>query len=466
MDDVHDPAYAERLGAEHPDELLRRREFLARTAMAAGVGAAGLAALGPGTLVAQAARLEARVPLPSPRNIPIDTFVVVMMENRSFDHFLGWLPKADGRQAGLSYVDAQGQRKFTRNLAPDYQGCGHPTPGHTWPQGRVQFNDGRCDGFLAAGSGNDEFAIGYYRERDVPLLAALTRNGTTFDRYFSSLLGSTNPNRSYMHAAQSYGDKFMFADIPGDGKPGPQFPTPPGRPFDTTIHHRLRQRGLRATTFYSDDNYGAMWGPKGYRDSAPLADYFQRAATGRLPALSFVDPQLMNAKEALGVSNDQHNVSDIRTGEWFMSDVVHAFLDSPQWRRGALFLVYDEWGGYFDHVRPPSVPDARASSDVDDDFGQMGFRTPAVVLSPWARRGAVDHGRFGHESILKFVEYRFGLRPLTVRDARANNIGAALRFPTQRRRDVALTGAGRRVPNSDPPDLPRAREWNSQACPS
>jgi phospholipase C len=454
VEDVHDPAYAERLGAEHPEELLRRREFLARTAKAAGAGAALAAAMGPQALIAEAARREARNALPSPRNLPIDTFVILMMENRSFDHFLGWLPKADGRQAGLSYVDGEGQRKFTHLLAPDWQGCDHPIPGHTWGEGRVQFNNGRCDGFLAPGSGNDEFAIGYYRKRDVPFLAALTWNGTTFDRYFSSLLGSTNPNRSYMHAAQSYGDKFMFFDIPGDGKPGPQFPTPKGRPFSTTIHHRLRQRGRRAITFFSDDNYGAVWGPKGYRDSAPIGEYFRRAGAGTLPAVSFVDPQLMGAKEVRGLSNDQHNVSDIRTGEWFMSEVVHAFLDSPQWRRGALFLIYDEWGGYFDHVRPPSVPDARQSDDVDEDFGQMGFRIPAVVLSPWAKRGVVNHTRLGHESILKFIEYRFGLRPLTVRDARANNIGTALRFPRSGR-----------VPHLDPPDLPRAREWLSQPCP-
>jgi phospholipase C len=86
-----------------------------------------------------------------------------------------------------------------------------------------------------------------------------------------------------------------------------------------------------------------------------------------------------------------------------MSDVVHPFLRSPQWKRGALFLVWDEWGGFFDHVAPPSVPDANQSSDLDENFGQMGFRVPAVVLSRYAKRGKVIHTRFGHESILRMV---------------------------------------------------------------
>ena len=78
--------------------------------------------------------------------MPVDTFVVLMMENRSFDHYLGWLPNADGRQAGLSYVDAHGVRHATHPLAPDFQGCGHAIPGHLWNEARVQFAGGRCDG--------------------------------------------------------------------------------------------------------------------------------------------------------------------------------------------------------------------------------------------------------------------------------------------------------------------------------
>ena len=87
-----------------------------------------------------------------------------------------------------------------------------------------------------------------------------------------------------------------------------------------------------------------------------------------------------------GLSADEHPLGDVRLGQAFMADVVNAFVRSPNSTRGALFVIYDEWGGFFDHVRPPRVPDDRASPDLNQDFGQMGFRTPAVAISPYARR--------------------------------------------------------------------------------
>src|SRR3954453_23301974 len=102
MSDVHDPDHAEQLEQAAPDEFLRRRDFLARTAATAGLAAGLATTLSPSTLVAEAARVQRHAHLPAPRNLPIDTFVVLMMENRSFDHYLGWLPGADGHQAGLS----------------------------------------------------------------------------------------------------------------------------------------------------------------------------------------------------------------------------------------------------------------------------------------------------------------------------------------------------------------------------
>ena len=111
-----------------------------------------------------------------------------------------------------------------------------------------------------------------------------------------------------------------------------------------------------------------------------------------------------------------------------MSDVVHAFLESPQFERGALFIVYDEWGGFFDHVRPPRVPDVRSSASVAEDFGQMGMRIPAVLVSPYAKRNHVDHNIYGFESILALIRYRFGLSPLTTRDRYARNIVRSFDF--------------------------------------
>jgi phospholipase C len=124
-------------------------------------------------------------------------------------------------------------------------------------------------------------------------------------------------------------------------------------------------------------------------------------------------------------------------------------MESPNWERGALFIVYDEWGGFFDHVRPPSVPDARRSSNVDLDFGLMGFRIPGVVISPYSNRGAVNHLLCGFESITKLITYRFGLGGLTTRDAQANNIGLSMNWSS---------------PNFDRPDLPDPDRIVSSPC--
>src|SRR5213079_1937474 len=108
---------------------------------------------------------QRRAALPSPRNLPIDTFVVLMMENRSFDHFAGWFPGADGEQTGLSYVDDDGNTYQTHPLAPDDQGGGFRAPVHPGGGGRAQLNGGRCDGFRKGV--NDTYAIGYYGEQDI-----------------------------------------------------------------------------------------------------------------------------------------------------------------------------------------------------------------------------------------------------------------------------------------------------------
>jgi phospholipase C len=132
-----------------------------------------------------------------------------------------------------------------------------------------------------------------------------------------------------------------------------------------------------------------------------------------------------------------------------MADVVHAFMESPQWKRGALFIVYDEWGGFFDHVAPPTVPDVRASNDPAQNYGQLGIRIPAVAVSPYARRRFVSHDVFAFESILKLIEYRFGLSPLTRRDAYARNIGRSFDWESKPRLDLPAL--------SDPPDVLSAR---------
>jgi phospholipase C len=432
--DERDPQIAEELQARRPDEALRRREFLQRAAVTGGLAAGLAGVLSPDTILAEATK-RTRANVPDPRNLPIDTFVVLMMENRSFDHYLGWLPGADGRQDGLVYRDAAGNPYDTHRLSPDFQGCAHPDPDHSWDGGRQQLDGGRMDGFLRSGE-NDVFSIGYYAEQDLPFMPAVARAFTTFDRFFCSLLASTYPNREYMHAAQSYGMTDNTMPVSSGGFP------------DTTIFAALAAKGVSSRYFYTDIPVSALWGAPGLARSGQVQEYYERCASGTLPAVSFVDPAF-NGEEQ-GTSGDEHPHGDVRLGQAFMADVVHAFLEGPQFKRGALFIVYDEWGGFFDHVRPPRVPDVRASADVAQDFGQMGLRIPAVLVSPYARRGHVDHNIYGFESILKLIRYRFGLPPLTTRDKYARNMARSFDFDSK--------------PNLDVPSLPDPPQVVGSSC--
>ncbi|MBA2504395.1 MAG: phospholipase [Thermoleophilaceae bacterium] len=436
MTDFRDPMAEERLAFEHPDEHLRRREFLQRTAMTAGLAASMATVLDPTTLVAEAARRQTRKALPSPRNLPIDTFVVLMMENRSFDHYLGWLPGADGRTAGLSYEDRQGNPVETRRFAPDFQGCAHPDPDHGFKDCRTHINGGKMDGFLKS-KDNDEFAVGYYLREDLPFIGHAAVGSTAFDRFFCSHAGSTFPNREYMWAAQDYGHESNVIPTDTSGNP------------DNTIMDACDANGVSARYFFNDLPVSALWGDKGISPnrSGRVEEYYTRAAAGTLPNVTYVDPQFLN--EGGGTSADDHPHGDIRAGQAFVSDVAHAFMESPQFKRGALFIVYDEWGGFFDHVPPPRVPDPRNSRNVDKDHGQMGIRIPAVMISPYAKRGFVSHTTFGFESILKMIEYRYGLKPLTRRDRYANNIARAFDWESDPK---------------PPPQLPKAPDFISQQC--
>ena len=192
-----------------------------------------------------------------------------------------------------------------------------------------------------------------------------------------------------------------------------------------------------------------MWGPRAVPWTRRIEQYYADAAAGTLPNITFVDPPFRDGGGADGMSADEHPLGDVRLGQAFMADVVHAFLESPLWRNGALFIVYDEWGGFFDHVRPPSVADDRRSANVDQDFGLMGFRIPAVAISPFVQRGVVNHGLYGFESIIKMITSTFNLGSLGTRDAQANKIGLSFDFNN---------------PNFDVPDLPDPVAVASRPC--
>jgi phospholipase C len=142
-----------------------------------------------------------------------------------------------------------------------------------------------------------------------------------------------------------------------------------------------------------------------------------------LPAVSFIDPVFSGEDE--GTSSDDHPHADIRVGESFLNNIYKAVSQGPAWDRTVLVINFDEWGGFFDHVPPPLAPIPDGDRAVGSD-GRIGFRTPALVISPFSRRGHVSHHQFDHTSVLRMIEWRWGLDPLTVRDQTANNLALAL----------------------------------------
>jgi phospholipase C len=384
---------------------LTRRTFLGTTAL---LGAAGMMA--GGTFAARNA-LAAGVAagLPAPAASGIDHIVVVMMENRSFDHFMGWMPGADGKQAGLAYVDRSGLTHSTQHLT-SFSSCGHADPDHSYEGGRIQLNNGRADGWLRAGE-DDLLPIGYYQQPDLAFLGQAGPQWTVCDQYFAAVMAETYPNRFYMHSAQT--DRLHNSTTTATMR---------------TIWDQLAAASVTGRYYFSDIPFLALWGTKYLPISRPFATFLSDAATGQLPQVSFIDPRFED--EGSGTSQDDHPHADIRAGEQFLNQVYQAVTSSPNWSRTLLVVNFDEWGGFYDHVAPGSAPDARSDTNL------RGFRVPALVISPRARRGFVAHDTYDHTSVLKTIQWRWGLGALTPRDAAARNIAEVLDFTTP-----AQTGA-------------------------
>lgn len=393
---------------------INRREMLKNAGLASGAALFG-AACGSGKFMSMQNPSPSSTALPNPADSGIDHIVVVTMENRSFDHFMGWLPNADGKQAGLTFVDSNGVSHSTQSLSGDNTGCPHPSPDHSYNGGRVEYDNGAMDGFLRAGN-NDVYSIGYYGEADIPFYAALARNYTTCDHYFASILGPTFPNRLFLYAAQTdrLGDTVDFSSLPA-------------------IWDELAAAGVSANYYYSNVPFTALWGTKYLGISKLYPEFLAAAATGTLPAVSFVDPKYTILDD--GTGNDDHPHADIREGDQFLYQTFQAVANGPKWANTVFIVNFDEWGGFFEHVPPPR---ATAANQVDTDIVNgktlLGFRVPTVVASPFTKGNAsspsVNSMVFDHTSVLKLIEWRWGLSPLTPRDASSDisNLANALNF--------------------------------------
>jgi len=338
-----------------------------------------------------------------------------MMENRTFDHYLGWLPNADGQQNNSYPVPNDGNMS-THALYPDYQGCGHPNPDHSYLGSRVEYNNGAMDGWLL-NTNNDEFSIGYYNESDLPFKAALARNYTTLDHFHSAMLGPTFPNRLFYLSAQT--DRLDDILLPTGLK---------------TIFDRLLAAGVSTRYYYSNLPFVALWGLKYFPITRTYLRFLFDAALGLLPAVSFVDPRFTTDENA-DTANDDEPHSNVLRGDAFLAATFKAVAKSPVWNSTAFIVTYDEGGGFFDHVAPPraAAPNG-VDPDLVDDKALLGFRVPTIIASPWTRGNPANprvvSDVFDHTSILKLIEWRWGLAPLTARDASSDvgNLADVLDF--------------------------------------
>ncbi|MCO4747137.1 MAG: twin-arginine translocation signal domain-containing protein [Proteobacteria bacterium] len=344
----------------------------------------------------------------------IEHIVLVMMENRTFDHMLGSLSLLEGRDDVDGLLDdmdnphPDGGTVAIRAMLPE-ENC-LPDPPHGWSSSHRQLADGDNSGFaseyLARFPDVDpELCMAYLQRSDLPVSYAMSDAYATCTRWFGSLLTSTWPNRLYAVAGESAGMR------------GNDFP--PNESLNFPIK----------TIFEQLDDSNKTWGAypavvsmislffDAIRDRdeiSGLDEFFDACEDGTLPALSWVEP-------AYGLADD-HPPAHSMLGQIFMASVHNAVANSPQWDKTLIVFYYDEHGGFYDHVPPPKAVDDRA----DDGFDQLGFRVPALVCGPWVRPGHVSETEFDHTSALAEVERVFGLEPLTARDAAANDLSGLL----------------------------------------
>ena len=452
--------------------------------------------------------------------------VVLMMENHSYDNYLGML---QGRGEGFP-LGADGEPDLVNrgagglpvrafHLASTVQRRGIPS--QSWHASHLQWGDGQCDGFVTSaqkvqsqgrtGTAGDEVetvpeaaatGMGYWCEHDLPFYYGLARTFPLADHWFSSCLGPTFPNRRFLIAGTAHG---LIDDSPYDLLDYP----PAGTIFDMLTTHgiswsnyhpvageqlrwkhyvrhrrklaRRRMMSLRrqlpnvADSVQKDMQFTADLFPLGigrYMQHVHGIDqFFTDAAAGTLPAFSIVDPDFDTYSE--------ENPQDIRKGESFAAEVINAVLHGAGWEHSLLIWVYDEHGGYHDHVPPPpAVPpdDVEGRSMIGSSatlerllrpvfprlvktkenltqgphrYDRYGFRVPAVIVSPYARRDYVYSEVLDHTSVLRLLEEKWNLPALTARDAAANTPLPAL--------DFTSTPAFQKPPSLPEPSL----EWGT-----
>lgn len=392
----------------------------------AGLLGFGLAAGDPSALWAAAhgrrrpgSRPHPKLPIGTDTIPEIEHVIVLMMENHSFDNYFGMLGRGDGlrRRNGAptnANVDAAGTRVTSFHMPTTCQQDAHPS--QAWNASHIAYDRGRNAGFARA---SGPVAMGYWTDADLPFYHGLARTFPVADRWFGACLGQTYPNRRFLLAGTAAG--IVSTTIESLTAPAP----PNGN-----LLERLDAYGIEWRDYYTDLPGVAVlldYATAHQDHLRPIGQYFIDAAAGTLPPVTFVDPSFATESE--------ENPQDIQRGEAFAARVINAAMQGPGWSKTLLVWCYDEHGGYYDHVPPPRAvkPDDIAPridpvTDEPGGYDRYGFRVPAVVVSPYARRNHVSHRVRDHTAVMKFIETKWNLPALTFRDANADALLDCLDF--------------------------------------
>jgi phospholipase C len=377
--------------------------------------------------------------------MPFDHIVVVMMENHSFDNLLGALSRTHPSADGLSF-DSAGEainsNPWAGGTPSEVRAFALPNTAQatnvtqSWKATHEQIDGGAMDGFV--GSAGAQEPMGYYTPEVLPFAYSLASTFTLGNRWFSSVPGPTYPNRRFLLAGTAWGGTVTDVKALFDAPP------PHGTIFD-----RLSDHHVGWASYFTDVPATAVIPSivvKHLLHHHPIDRFFHDCQAGSLPAVSFVDPAMgllsslasrfsglptlvKDAIELLGPpAETEEDPDDMYYGEAWAHRVVDAVLRSPAWSRTLLVYIYDEHGGYYDHVPPPAAipPDdiepRLQPGDPQGGYDMYGPRVPAVVVSPYSRPGGVSNVVCDHTSVLATIEAKWNLPALTRRDANANTV--------------------------------------------
>jgi phospholipase C len=260
--------------------------------------------------------------------------------------------------------------------------------------------------------------MSYYTRQDTPVLHQLFDNYALCDRWFSSVMGPTWPNRFYLHCATAMGRKTNDSiDIDSDPGPGQT----------RTIWHELHDKCVSAMNYAVDFSF--VTGGFGLINSTPQGKVFnwqknkgsndnevtfeEACTAGTLPLVSVIDPGFVTTP------CDEHPPHDVGAGQAFIASIYKMLTSNQaQWEKTLFIVAYDEHGSFYDHVAPPQV----GAEEERPEFRQLGFRVPALVIGPYIKKNHVSHVQYDHVSFLSTVTRRFGLTPLNQRVVKANDV--------------------------------------------